>query len=326
MRRLLSVLFLFGLARVSWGQAAPLADSSQVSPDRFITYTFANDAFFRTDYYFTQGMTLGVVHPALRHSPVNRVLPAPAGTTRYHGLRLHYDGFTPLRIQDDFIRVGDRPYASYIYAESFQVANDPARRCRLTTALSIGFMGPAAGAKGFQTKLHAWLGAPTPRGWDYQVRNDVVLGCAAKLEKQLLAVGRGAEVVGAATASLGTLYTYAGAGARLREGLFNPYFSRLGVAGRGGRSGLRRAQLYTEGQLEGRLVGYNATLQGGLLRRDNPYVLPARAVRRTVTRATGTVGLGYEGVRVQLSAFWVSREFRGARAHKYAQLGLEAIF
>ncbi len=327
MRRLLSVLLLLtSSARVGWSQAGPAADSSQVSPDRLVTYTFANDAFFRTDYYFTQGMTLSVVHPGLRHSPVNRVLLAgPAGSTRYHGLRLHYDGFTPLRIQDNFIRVGDRPYASYIYADLFQVANSPTRHYRLTTALSVGFLGPAAGAKGFQTKLHEWLDAPTPRGWDFQVRNDVVLGYAAKLEKQVLAVGRGAEVVGAATASLGTLYTYAGAGGRLRAGLFNSYFKHLGVTQSAGRSGPRRAQLYTEGQFEGRLVGYNATLQGGLLRRS-PYALPARTVSRAVARATGTVGLGYQGVLVEVSAVWVSPEFRGARNHAWAQFGLHAAF
>lgn len=301
-------------------------DSSQTSPDRIVAYTFANDAFFRTDYYFTQGMTLLVVLPGLRHSPVNRILgPVPAGSTRYHGIELHYDGFTPLRIQDAFIRLSDRPYASYVYADLLRIANHPARRLRLTTALNLGFIGPAAGAKGFQTKLHELLDAPTPRGWDYQIQNDLVLGYEAKLEKQVLAVGRGLELLGVAQASLSTLQTYVSAGSRLRVGLLNPYFHDLGVISRANRSG-QRVRLYVEGQLEGRLVGYNATLQGGVLRQDNPYTLPASAVRPTVVRGAGTLGLGFAGVQLETSAVYVSPEFSGGRSHKWGHFSLRAAF
>lgn len=317
----LFLALLLVAAAPAWAQRP---DSTHTSPDRLLFYTFANDAFFRTDYYFTQGMTLALVLPALRHSPANFLLgPVPRGSTLHHGIRLHYDGFTPLRIQDDFIRVGDRPYASYWYASFFRVASQPSRRYRLTSGLNLGFMGPAAGAKGFQTTLHEWLDSPTPRGWDYQIRNDLVLGYEARLEKQLLAVGRGAELIGDVNASLSTLYTYAGAGARLRAGLLQPYFSNLGVSRQPDQ---RRVQLYAEGQLEGRIIGYNATLQGGLLRSDNPYTLPASAVRRAVAKGTGTVGLGYAGLRLTASAVWISPEFSGARSHQWVQLGLGVAF
>jgi lipid A 3-O-deacylase len=318
---------LFLLLYPAAAQAQRLDSSSRTSPDQLVAYSFANDAFFRTDYYFTQGMTLLLVLPGLQHSPVNRILgPVPAGSTRYHGIRLHYDGFTPLRIQDAFIRVNDRPYASYIYADLLRVANHPARHLRLTTALNLGVIGPAVGAKDFQTKLHRLLDSPTPRGWDYQIQNDVVLGYEVHLEKQLLAVGRGLELIGATTASLGTLRTYAGAGGRLRVGLLNPYFKSLSVVGKAGRTEQRRVQLYTEGQLEGRLVGYDATLQGGLFNQHNPYTLPTSAVSRTVARATGTIGVGFEGVRLETSAVWVSPEFSGARQHKWVQFNLQVAF
>ncbi|NVO29792.1 lipid A deacylase LpxR family protein [Hymenobacter lapidiphilus] len=303
------------------------SDSTRVSSDHLIAYTFANDAFLRTDYYFTQGMTLLLVSPALQHSLVNRILgPIPAGSILHHGIQLHYDGFTPLRIQDPFIRVGDRPYASYIYADLLRVASHPTRRLRVTTALNVGILGPAAGAKGFQTKIHALLGAPTPRGWDYQVQTDVVLGYEARLEKQLLAVGRGLEVNGAASASLGTLQTYAGVGAMLRLGLLQPALATLGVANRTNRGGQRQVQAYGEAQVEGRVVGYNATLQGGLFNRNNPYVLSAAAVRRTVARSTATLGLGYAGFRLEGSLTGISPEFSGARWHRWTMLGIRFAF
>lgn len=298
----------------------PAADS--VSTARLVAYTFANDAYFRTDYYFTQGMTGSVVLPALRQLPGARLLRwGPAGGLSHYGLRLRYDGFTPLRIQDDFIRRGDRPYAAYLYADLFRATTRGHRR--LTTALSLGVIGPAAGAKGFQTKLHALLGAPTPRGWDYQVRNDLVLGYAARLEQRLLGLGRAVELIGGGTAALSTLRTYAGADARLRLGLLNPYFANLGVAPRAAQgTGLQRVQLYAEAQVETRLIGYDATMQGGLLRRDNPYTLSARDLKRGVLQATGTLGLGYAGLRLTASAVQISPEFRGSRLHRWTQLGL----
>ncbi|MCC3155980.1 lipid A deacylase LpxR family protein [Hymenobacter sp. 15J16-1T3B] len=320
------LLILGAWVLLSWPAQAqhPVADS--VSSDRFAAYTFANDAYFKTDYYFTQGMTGTAVLPGLRRLPGARLLRLTTGGVQHFGLRLHYDGFTPLRIQDAFIRRGDRPYAAYLYADYFRAITDAARHRRLTTTLSLGLVGPAAGAKGFQTKLHALLGAPTPRGWDYQIRNDLVLGYAAHLEQRLLAMGRAVELIGGGTAALSTLRTYAGLDARLRLGLLQPYFSNLGVASRANRAGQRRAQLYAEAGLDGRLVGYDATLQGGLLRRDNPYTLSAGALKRGVLRATGTLGLGYAGLRLTLSAVQISPEFRGARQHRWAQLGLLVAF
>ncbi|MBG8554452.1 lipid A deacylase LpxR family protein [Hymenobacter guriensis] len=316
---------LLGLLPV--GAAAQVATASPgsafLSPERLIGYTFANDAYFRTDYYFTQGMTGTVVHPALAWLPTHHLLRlGPAKGTEYFGVRVHYDGFTPLRIQDAFIRVGDRPYAAYLYADFFRILNQPTQRLRLTMGLQLGVIGPAAGAKGFQTKLHEWLGAPTPRGWDYQIQNDLILGYSGRLEGQLARVGRAVELIGGATASLSSLRTYASADARLRVGLLDPYFANLGVTSRASRSGQRRVQLYTEMRLEGRAVGYDATLQGGLLRRDNPYALPAQAISRTVALGTGTLGLGYAGVRLETSASWISPEFEGARSHKWTQFSL----
>ncbi|MCB2410998.1 lipid A deacylase LpxR family protein [Hymenobacter lucidus] len=326
MRCLCGLLLLIGLGS-SGAQAQLLRDSTQVSADRLLDYSFANDAFLRTDYYYTQGMTLLLVSPALQHSPVNRILgPVPAGSTLHHGIRLHYDGFTPLRIQDPFIRVGDRPYASYIYADLLRVATHTSRHLRVTTALNVGILGPAAGAKGFQTKFHELLGAPTPRGWDYQVQTDVVLGYEAQVEKQLLALGRVAELNGSASASLGTLQTYAAAGTTLRVGWRQLTFEGLGVAGRAARRPHGRVQAYGQAQVEGRLVGYNATLQGGLFNRRNPYVLPASAVSRAVAQSTGTLGLGYAGVRVETALTWISPEFTGSRTHRWTTINIRVAF
>ena len=317
--RLLLLPFLLALPRLAPAAPAPADTLRPLSTVRLLRYTYANDLFFRTDYYFTQGMTLTLVHPALARLPVRHLLAAgPRGSTQQHGLVLRYDGFTSLRIQDAFVRVGDRPYAAYLYASFFRSSNHPARHYRLTTALEIGFIGPAAGGKQLQTAIHRVTGNAQPRGWDYQVRNALILGYRMALEQQLAAT-RHAAFLADAEASLGTLYTHAAAGLHLRAGQFQPCFIDE-------RNSSSRWQLYGEATLQGRLIGYDATLQGSPFNNRDPYTLAANAVRRAVLRSSGGLVLARGGLSFTATATWVSPEFAGARSHRWGQLGVATAF
>lgn len=301
----------------------PPPDSLPHRSPRRLAYTYANDFFFGTDYYFTQGMTLDLVSPALARLPTRWLLArGPAGSTSYYGAHLRYDGFTPLRIEDDFIRVGDRPYAAYFYASLYRVCLQPAKGQRLTTALEIGYLGPAAGGKFIQTKLHELTHNPEPRGWDYQIRGDAILGYRLAYEQRLLATGRGLEVAGGVEASVGTLYTYASASGRLRLGWFNSYFAALDAASSGSRANLRRWQLYAEATVAGQLVGYDATLQGGLFNRSSPYTLAAGAIQRVVLHSTGSLVLARASWSLTATATYVGPEFTGGRPHRWGVLGV----
>jgi hypothetical protein len=321
---LLLLLCFIGLA--GHAASAPADTLRPVGPVRLLAYTYANDLFFRTDYYFTQGMTLTLVHPALASWPTRHLLASgPAGSTQYHGLTLRYDGFTPLRIQDAFIRLGDRPYAAYLYASLFRISNQSVRRQRLTTALELGFIGPAAGGKELQTAIHRVTGNAVPRGWDYQVRNAPIVGYRAAFEKQLVGA-RYAELLGNAEASLGTLYTYTGSGLRLRAGRFSPYFDNLGIAGSDRRAKKLGWQLFGQATLEGRLIGYDATLQGSFLTNRDPYTLAAADVRRATLRSSGSIVVVHNSLRFEAMATWLSAEFAGGRSHRWGQLGVTAAF
>ena len=324
--RLLLLLFLSLLPRLLPAAPAPADTLRPISPVRLLRYTYANDLFFRTDYYFTQGMTLTLVHPALARLSVRHLLAAgPRGSTQQHGLTLRYDGFTPLRIQDAFIRVGDRPYAAYLYASFFRVSNQPAQHQRLTTALELGFIGPAVGGKELQTAIHRVTGNAEPRGWDYQIRNAPIIGYRVAFEKQL-AASRRLELLGNAEASLGSLYTYAGTGLHLRAGKFAPYFANMSVNNTGSQAEAQPWHLYGEAALEGRLIGYDATLQGSPFIEHNPYTLPAGDVRRAVLRSSGGVVLAHGGLSFAATATWVSPEFAGGRSHRWGQLGVTVAF
>ena len=323
----LLLLFLCFAGFGSRAAPAPADTTRPISPGRRLRYAYANDLFFRTDYYFTQGMTLTLVHPVLARLPVRHLLAAgPRGSTQQFGLTLRYDGFTPLRIQDAFIRVGDRPYAAYLFGSFFRTSTDAARRQRLTTALEIGFIGPAAGGKELQTAIHRITGNAEPRGWNYQMRNAPIVGYRAAVEQQLVAVGRHAELLAAAEASLGTLYTYAATGLHLRVGHFAPGFEGPGAPGTPGRTTPPGWELYGLASVQGRLIGYDATLQGSPFGNRDPYTLAATELSRAVLRSSGGVVLSHNALRFDATATWVSPEFAGGRPHRWGQLGVAVTF
>jgi lipid A 3-O-deacylase len=294
------------------------------SPVRRLAGDFANDFFFATDYYFTQGIALDWASPALARSPANYLLPkGPIGGVRTHGMRLRYDGFTPRNINEARIRVGDRPYAAYFYVSLYRTSNQAEKRQRLTTALELGYIGPAAGGKFIQTRIHKLANFTTPRGWDNQVRADAVLGYRVAYEKQLLALGRAVEGIGTAEASLSTLYTYAEVGGLLRVGHFTPYFANPVL---GPTPSASSWQCYGQATVSGRLVGYDATLQGGVFDRSSPYTIAASQVQRTVLRSTGGVVVTHSGLSYSATAVYVRPEFAGGHSHRWGVLSVARTF
>ena len=75
MRLSLLLVFVLLSAPAGFARAAPAPSDTlrPLSPERRLAYTYANDLFFRTDYYFTQGMTLMLVHPVLARLPVRHL-------------------------------------------------------------------------------------------------------------------------------------------------------------------------------------------------------------------------------------------------------------
>ena len=300
--------------------ARPAADSVAVSPDKFFYFIFDNDATFKTDYYYTQG--IGIVHynPVFRKSPLAKILLQPGGVTaeRFYGLAYKYDAFTPTNIRDPQLRLSDRPYASYMYVSQVVGATRKSSQQRFTNSLDLGFLGPATGAGKFQRLAHEFLQHGVPQGWQYQIKTDVILNYHA-LYQQGIITTRPLEVIGEAGASLGTLYTNATAGALIRVGWMNAYLADLGISNKTSRqkAGRRSFQFYAYGRSRGKLVGYDATMQGGVFNRGNRYTLPAAAITRTVLESqTGLVCL-IKGLRLESAVHFISPEFKGSRPHKW---------
>lgn len=280
-------------------------DSAALLRDgRQFRFRYANDLFAARDRYFTQGFGFELFHPAVARSPLTRALLALPEAERFHGARFRHAGFTPTSLFSDAIRRGDRPFASYLFFGQVLVSRDERRGVTLTSGLDAGLIGQGAGGEWIQTGLHGALGNLLPQGWGNQIRNDLVLDYYARLEKTLGAA-EFADAGAFADATLGTLYTNASAGLMLRAG-------RLG--------GARR--LYVFGRIEEKLVGYDATLQGGLINRNSLYTLPAAQVERLVER----VDLGATWDRgpfaFVFTRTFLGREFREGLGHRWGEISL----
>ena len=322
-------LVLFTLLFPIASKAGQLTDSVKINQDKIFYFIFDNDATFRVDYYYTQGLGATHYNPVFRKSVVNKVLMkvASKNAESFYGLAYKYDGFTPTNIRDPAIRIGDRPYAAYMYFSQIAGTTDQSRQMRFASSLDVGMIGPVAGAGRFQRVIHEYLDHGIPRGWKYQIKNDLVLNYNLNYQKGLIHTAS-LELIGEAEASVGTLYTRASAGALLRVGWLNNYFSDLGISNRASRqsAGLRNFQLFAFARSQGRLVGYNATMQGGVLNNKNVYTLPASAISRTVLESqTGLVCL-IKGLRLESAVSFISPEFRGSRSHKWMHFNVGFAF
>ena len=284
--------------------AADFADAG-----RLLRFDYANDYFTGTDRYFTQGIGLQYFDPALRRAPLMPLLPALRGSEKSYGLRLRNSGFTPSRLTSDAPLIGDRPFAATLTLAHVLRSADRERGLTLTATLDAGVIGQAAGGKWQQVGIHRATGNQIPRGWDNQIRNDAAVDYDVRLERTL-AESSHADLGAYGEASLGTLYTNAAAG----------------VSGRVGALDRKRRRFYLFGRAEEKLVGYDATLQGGLLNRGSPYVLTSAQVRRSVMR--GDVGFAADFGRwaVEADRVYLSREFAGGLSHEWVEISLMRRF
>jgi hypothetical protein len=294
-----------------------------LSKESFFRVNFDNDILDYTDRFYTNGIKIDIINPVFRLNPLSHLLlPYWSSGINYYGLSLVQNMYTPSTTKSGGIPHGDRPYAAYLYAGSFKITNDEAHLIRQTSELDIGIIGSYSYGEWVQRSFHNSV--PTnnePLGWEYQVENDLILNYSVALEKGVVN-GRNIDLVVFSRGSLGTLHTNLAVGSQVRTGLLNPYFTNLGIARKKDLddAGLRRFQLFFFVRGSAKLVGYDATLQGGMLNQSSPYTIPAEDISRVVFEGSGGVSLSYNGIKVDLEQFLLSPEFHQGLWHKWVHV------
>ena len=296
-----------------------------LSHDRSIRINLDNDILDNTDRYYTNGIRFDFISPVLKQSPLSWLMvPYWGAGINYYGISIGQNMYTPFTTKVGGIHYGDRPYAAYLVFSSFKITNDPVKKFRQTSEIGLGVIGPLSFGDFVQKSFHTSV--PTnnePLGWEYQVQNDVILNYSLVYEKGIISERR-VELNLNGSGNLGTLYTNMGGGFQFRAGLMNPFFSSYGYS----RSKFSRAKGYSKFQAFvyvtslGKLVGYDATLEGGMFNRSSVYTLKSNELCAFTYQGTLGITLAYEGVRFDLEQFLLSPEFHGGGWHKWIHIGI----
>ena len=305
--RLAATLLLVIARSVGAQQINTVGVERETQRDGWWRVAYDNDFFSATDKYFTQGIVIEVVTPSLRKLPTRQVLIAPSGSVTRYGLAYEDDGFTASDLKIPGILYNDHPYAATRQLRAFAIASDTTRAQRISSSLNVGIIGQGAAGKEVQTFIHRHTGNTIPQGWGNQIRNDVILNYEAMIERALVQRGSHILITGTGVARVGTYNTAATIASTLMIGSVGTPFNTTPDRG-------RAFFFYAKPQLN--VVGYDATLQGGLFNHTSPYVISAGDVSRFVYRHQ--IGIVYRSHRRSVEYYRSigTREFRGGLAHQ----------
>jgi hypothetical protein len=272
----------------------------------------------RTDYYYTGGSFIGFNLPALQKNPVSKILvKLPHGHNESFGITVSHLGFTSTSIRSDSILYGDRPFCGTLFLGLNRVSCNSGKNIRLFSELDLGVIGLLAFGYETQKFIHAHTNNPEPHGWQFQIKNDVYVNYSLKVEKGLL-MRKAVEFTGYGFANAGTIYNNAGIGLIFRTGRMNPYFSSPGPAD--------RFQFWFYASGESKLVGRDATLQGGLFNTKSVYVIPSADVTRIVFSTSAGIVLSYNKLRFEWFNTFLTPEFKNGKKHGWGHLGITLFF
>ena len=301
------------LLLLAFGQATQAQDA------RWFRFQYDNDFFHATDRYFTQGIKLELAASFMDRSPVRRMLVhLGEQATQRQVLFAQQDCFTPSSIRRDTILRTDRPFAAALYVGQRSISTDTERKRTLTSAISLGVIGPCALCAEEQVGIHRALDNITPLGWQFQVASDVILNYSAALDQRIFR-SRFAEMSAGFGAELGTYRTNANVRGRLELGRYNSAFDAVPLFGRS-----LQLSAFISGEI--RAIGYDASFQGGLFDRSSPHTLSTSALERITLRSEGGLKFRYRSLALLYSRTFLTSEFTDGGDHGWGSVVITALF
>ncbi len=283
----------------------------------FIYLNWANDLLVTTDYYFSNGLELGYIKKSK-----NRILFKIFDCISFDGFSAIQDMFTPTDLDIDTILSEDRPYAAYLIGSYQKHLFVSQKNNYLNAEIIAGIIGKGALGRHLQQITHDLTPSKPPQGWNNQVNNDLALNLNLSIEKGF--VGKDKFILNAfSKARLGTLYTDWSIGGRFRFGKFNDFFQTVKNLT---FESPDKWQYYLELKPYVKVVGYNATLQGGLFNTTSPYTISSSNISRIVGMIDLSLTASYKNFYFNGLLTWNSKEFVSAKWHQWITLEFGWMF
>lgn len=312
------LLFLFGsMSLIAQTQTINNTFSYRdINGERNLRYLYENDFFAATDELYTQGINLQYTSTSLSKFFISRLLVKPKDYTSNYTIGLQHNGYTPQSIQDPNIRLEDRPYAAAFMLQFSNTAIHPSKKIRISSILSAGVLGYIAGGEWMQKTIHRNLDNVAPRGWQYQIANDVALNYRLQVENNIISVGNYFSLNTTAGVDVGTLLNQASAGINFSVGIFNSQYQETD-----GNTNFS-VRLYSHPQINA--VGYDATLQGGVLG-DSPHTFTDNEIERIIY--SNRFGINLQVKRLYLEYFYQTRtkNFKQGKTHSWGGIAVGVV-
>lgn len=288
-------------------------------------FDFANDVFFKTDKYFTHGTRIFTYNDFLKSTPIRWLNLKTSGpkTDYYQGIYLLSNLYTPRDLEDTGIIINDRPYASYMLIGLSGISNNPNDKYRLTSEVSGGVMGNTALGKQIQSLGHLIPPNNPPKGWDKQLSNSFVANYYTRMDYLLAEVPRRFEGFVSAEGNIGTLQINGSVGGFVRLGLFDPYLRSIGPTTKRNVNYKRITgyQIYIRVGQELKLVGFDGTMEGGLIKqKQNQYTLASEDVTRQLWNTHAALGFSLRNLFVEVRGDYVTHQFKGSTDHRWGNI------
>ena len=119
-----------------------------------------------------------------------------------------------------------------------------------------------------------------------------------------------------ATARLGTLFTNVSTGFNFTFGIINSPFTSV--------KNKNKFQLYLYTQPLVNVIGYDATLQGGLFNHKSVYTIDDNDIERFTAQNNYGIVLQYRGLYLQYSRTMLTREFTSGSSFKWGGIRIGA--
>jgi hypothetical protein len=284
----------------------------------YFRFNYDNDYFAATDRNYTQGYSFELVTPFFAKNPINYLFYSAKNAETRYGLAVEHIGFTPDDYELPEIQLGDRPFAAAIMLKSFMIATNQNNHSRFTSSFNLGIIGPGAFGQEMQTEIHEATGNKIPLGWRNQIKNDVVINYEIGYEKQLVRYRDLFSLQATINAKVGTLFTNGSMGFNTSIGLINNAFLTP--------SNGNGFKLYAYGQTILNVVGYDATLQGGLLNRASVYTIKSADIERFTSQFNYGLVLKTKTLYFEYTRTAMTKEFSSGEAYKWGGIRIGFTF
>lgn len=297
----------------------PTVKAAVTSLNRYFIVDFENDIFTNTDYYFTNGASIGLVHPALQHLFLAALLPN-AGTSalNHFGVSLRQNMYTPINPESPEIPVHDRPFAGVLLLEFYKISTQHLRQLQLKSSFQIGVIGPPSLASLIQKSMHEL----EPIGWRYQIKSDLLINYSIQITRQMLRL-RHLDWRTDATLSLGSYHSEVEAGTNLRFGIlplaFNP-FPMAKVGSVEYSSHFKKWLGWLEIEAKGRYNVHDASLYGGWFNKGSPFTIDPRLRQNLSFGLSVGLGFAYKRIGLGLKIVYLSPEFQHGFDHRWGAI------